>query len=1013
MSCKDWVRSLTAAAALLLVPALGFAQGQPGDTTTAQPAPNAAPSAPSAATETVTTAPAGDETVGPAPKRRAEESISVTGSRVRRKDLTTPAPVTVLSRQQIQNSAVASVGDFLQMMPEQGNATNTAVNNGGDGSTTISLRSLGAFRTLVLVDGKRYVYSGGFGGGVNNTVDLNSIPSAAIERVEVLKDGASAVYGSDAIGGVVNIITRHKMNGTEASAYAGTSQHGDGTVYDFNVTTGASGDRGGFVFGAGYYDQRSFLAANRDWAKYALSNYDYTTPSIDGPPGGSSRVPQGRVQGLDPSKCSTSACVAMAAAFGAKKRNFIYDPSAPACPSTGPATPGCQAAGFRPFNNATDLYNYQAVNFLITPSKRISLFSNGEYRINESARAYVQGTFVNRQSSNLLAPEPLDLAGLGTTLSPQNQFNPFNTAVSVRKRLVTADGRSQMQDIDTFRVVTGIDGTLPDAFGPAKGFFYDLSFNYGRTTGDVLTHGSVNALKVAQAVGPSFQDSTGVWRCGTATTGAVPGCVPANLFGLGTPVGAQLSSLGAEDLVNRGFNQQVVAQATLSGELFKLASERPVGLAVGYEFHREYGGYQPDSTATQSFTNANNFVVFVDSDYGSAATRGAYNVNEGYGELDVPLISGMPGIDDLEVQGAIRAFRYSTFGSDYTYKLGLRYRPIRDVTFRATYSTAFRAPSIPELFGGRAPAAEPASDPCSSTTDPVLIGQCGAAQNNGDGNVQINSNVGGSASLQPETAQAFTGGVVLEPQMVRGLSVTADYFHTRVKNTIVGGNLTANYLNACYPGTGGTPDAEACSHIHRDPITQVINVVDDYQRNLGDLIVHGVDLATRYTMATDYGRFGFLVDASVLLRYDQNIFTPIKGVGNYDLGVNPRLKFNAGINYGFEGLSVGVLGHYIGTYHECAASDGSNAGGGCYQKNVNPDTNQLYPYHKVPQEMTFDVFASYLVRSPLGNTTLAAGMRNVLDTNPVRVYNSFLTYADPSAYDFVGRYFYGRVSHAF
>jgi hypothetical protein len=477
----------------------------------------------------------------------------------------------------------------------------------------------------------------------------------------------------------------------------------------------------------------------------------------------------------------------------------------------------------------------------------------------------------------------------------------------------------------------------------------------------------------------------------------IVGCVPANLFGLGTPTGAQLASLGAEDLVNYGFNQQAIAQVTLSGELFTLASDRPVGIAAGYEFHREYGGYQPDSTATQSFDAPNGFTVFVDSDYGSAATRGAYNVNEGYAEVIVPLVSNMTGIDDLEVEGAIRAFKYSTFGSDYTYKFGLRYRPIRDVTFRATY----------------APAAEVATDPCSAPTTPELTAQCGAAANNGDGNIQINSNVGGIAALQPEKAEAFTGGVVLEPQMVRGLSITADYFHIRVKNTIVGGNLTPNYLNACYPGADGTPNPEACSHIHRDPTTQIITVVDDYQRNFGTLITHGVDVATRYSINTEYGRFGFLGDVAILLRYDQTLYTLVKGAGNYDLGVNPRLKFNAGINYAFEGLSVGVLGRYIGTYHECAANDGSNSGGACYQKNIDPNTGNLYPYHKVPQEITFDVFASYLLRNPLGNTTFSAGVRNVLNTNPVRVYNSFLSYADPSAYDFIGRYIYGRVSHAF
>src|SRR3954453_15614539 len=200
-------------------------------------------------------------------RNQAQEEIVVTGSRVRRKDLTTPAPVTVINREQINASGFASIGDFLQTMPEQGGALNTNVNNGGNGVTAISLRNLTAQRTLVLVDGKRWVNGGS---GADSYVDLNSIPTGAIERVEVLKDGASAVYGSDAIAGVVNIITRRRVNGVELSAYGGTSPHGDAQQYDLSVTGGAAGEKGSFMFSAGYFDQKSMLASKRDWATFAV-----------------------------------------------------------------------------------------------------------------------------------------------------------------------------------------------------------------------------------------------------------------------------------------------------------------------------------------------------------------------------------------------------------------------------------------------------------------------------------------------------------------------------------------------------------------------------------------------------------------------------------------------------------------------------------------------------------------------------------------------------------------------
>ncbi len=222
------------------------------------------------------------------------EEVVVTGSRIRRKDLNTPAPVTVLNREAVQSSGKVSVGDFLQSLPEQGNAINTGVNNGGDGSVRISLRSLGDARTLVLVNGRRMVPGGS---GADSSVDLNTIPTAAIERIEVLKDGASAVYGSDAIGGVVNIITRKNFNGADVSWYTGMSSKGDAQINDVALTFGSAGEGGSIIFSAGYYDQQKAMAGDRDFSKAQL--YYDATGYNSGTPGeykaGSSRTPGGRV----------------------------------------------------------------------------------------------------------------------------------------------------------------------------------------------------------------------------------------------------------------------------------------------------------------------------------------------------------------------------------------------------------------------------------------------------------------------------------------------------------------------------------------------------------------------------------------------------------------------------------------------------------------------------------------------------------------------------------------------
>src|SRR5438132_6728593 len=277
MQRKYDVLRLTALASLAI--SMAAVAQQPTDQTNPPATPSAETPAPSGATE---------ETPAE-PRKKAEEEIVVTGSRVRRKDLTTPAPVTVISREQMITSGRVSLGDFLQTLPEQGNAINTGVNNGGDGSTRVSLRGIGDARTLVLVNGRRMV-PGGL--GADPSVDLNSIPTAAIERIEVLKDGASAIYGSDAIAGVVNIITRRRWSGTELSAYSGVAGAGDGFAYDLAATSGTAGDNGSLLFSAGFFDQRKIMAGDRDFSKVQFG--------FDAPAGestiGSSRTLGGRIR---------------------------------------------------------------------------------------------------------------------------------------------------------------------------------------------------------------------------------------------------------------------------------------------------------------------------------------------------------------------------------------------------------------------------------------------------------------------------------------------------------------------------------------------------------------------------------------------------------------------------------------------------------------------------------------------------------------------------------------------
>ena len=1015
----QWKYKVLRLAALASVALAGAAMGQtpPADQTTpAQTQPGQAN--PVAAPPPATSTP--DATAGPDTGRKtAQEEIVVTGSRVRRKDLTTPAPVTVISREQIQSSGVATIGDFLQQQPENGSALNTNVNNGGDGQTQINLRDIGSQRTLVLVDGKRFV-NGGVGAGT--AVDLNSIPTAAVERVEILKDGGSAVYGSDAIAGVVNIITRKRMDGVELNAYTGVSQHGDANVYDINLLAGAQGERGSFMFGAGYFDQHEFFASARDWAQNALS-WDFVAKEEG--LSGSGTLPKVRVNALDPSTCTTALCTKMLAVFGAGKKNFIYDPQ-----QTKAGVP--YADGWRVRDAALDFYNYQAVNYLVTPSQRVSLFGNGEYRMADFARAYFQASYVQRSSSYLVAPEPFVTTGNpDLAIAATNPYNPFGVPLtSIQRRLSDLSGRGGAYDVTTYRVVSGVDGTLGDFAGPIGGWFWDASINYGRTYGTSTSSGFLNTQKTGPGLGPGFIDGSGA-HCGTAAA-PIDNCTPINLFGApGTITPDMATQLGAYNGTDLGTTQLFIAAANLSGELFKLGSDRPAALALGFEHRNEYG----------NFINNPILAAGWDSDTGSPGptdTRGGFYVNEGYAELVVPLVSHVPFAEDIELQAAARVFDYNTFGSDWTYKLGGRWSPIRDFTLRGTYSTAFRAPNILELYQGQTGGFfESSNDPCADTHgDAQLAARCTAAPgsaggpnaaNNGVTVAQVNSVVGGNPQLQPEKAKIGTIGAVFEPSIIRGFTLTVDYYNIKVNN-MISAYGTQFIVNKCY-GASTAQDTSFCNLITRDGPTGAINRVTDTNTNVGELLTTGLDLGAQYSLPTDIGRFLFRFNGSYLLKYDYTDPSGlvIHGAGNYDgqgtvissgsTNMNPRVKFNAGINYSLAGLSLGFVSHFIGPLTECSPEGGlvagSNTGPGfCYQHAADPVTHVEYPSHSVDPYVTFDALVSYRLVSPVGGTTLALGVRNLANKAPPRLYDSFLTYADPS-YDFVGRYFYGRIEHRF
>jgi iron complex outermembrane receptor protein len=924
--------------------------------------------------------------------------ILVTGSRIRRKDLTGPAPVVVFSREQILASGHANIGEFLQTMPEQSNAINRGTNNGGDSSIRVNLRGIGAKSTLVLLNGRRLAPGGT---GADISVDLSAIPTNVIERIEILKDGASAVYGSDAIAGVVNIITKKRYEGAELNVYGSATTKRDGEQIDANGMVGASNDKGGVLMSLGYYNGAPVWAGNRDY-----SNVQRGLDLSGGGAGvpydlGSGTIPAGRIV-LGPNE------------RGVQNGNSFYNSIARANPTASDLTRDPVTGMWRKFNGPNlpndggDGWNYQPYNYLVTPQQRFNVFSSGDYKLSKYVRVFYDSFYTKRNSAQTLAPEPLVLDTEGITVSGRNIYNPFGRDFdAVRRRLNEFGRRTTEQDIHNFHVTTGLDGDLPDSAGPLAGWFWEATFNYNVNESSEIKTGNLRGTKLRDAVGPSFVDATGTPRCGV-TGSAIDGCVPLNLFGgAGSITQDQVAGLTYTG-IQRGYNRIIGAQANTSGELFHLWSKNAVSLALGYEFRALSGGQIPDPITVAGETTGNKLLI----------TKGSYNVNEVYGELSIPIVEKKPALEVLELTAAGRGSFYSNFGNTFNYKLGGLWSPTKGFAFRGTYSTAFRAPNISELYQGQADNFSNVSDPCGVGVTPgsALARNCGAATNNGDDQPQLRSRIGGNPNLQPEKAKIFTLGLVVQPRPIKNLSFTFDYFNTLVTQNIDGiGENTI--LQGCYPGADGSA-AKYCEFVTRDPVTQRITNIINLNANTGEEHLDGVDMTGQYTINGPAGTFNLQGAVAYLHKYDRTLAdgTVIHGAGTWDLnssgsggvgGAFPHFRFTGGVNWALKGFSAGVRAFFIGSYKECGDSTGDLSGPGlCYA-----------PEHVgerwVSAYSTFDLVLGYSFRSGMGTTALSIGSTNLFNTEPPRVYNGFAATTDTYTYDMVMRQVYARLRQEF
>lgn len=948
--------------------------------------------------------------------------VVITGSRIRQDPLNEAAPVISVSDEDLRRTGQTSVGDILQHLPVSGGSINTRFNFSGNqgfppdggglgaGATTADLRHLGPKRVLVLVDGVRWVNEAS-ASGVSAATDLNTIPASIIDRIEVLQDGASSIYGSDAIAGVINVITKKDFDGIEFSGYAGQYDQGDGGADQWSVSLGSSGEQSSSFFSAEYTRQGRVNSKDR-----AISQFPrpYATSCAAG--GCSSGTPQGRIFFTDP---NTGESLDLTINDGVTGIPFYN----PADPAAGPRTDD--------FHNFTvnDRFNFQPFNLMQTPSERIGLFGQSEISLADNVSFFVKGLFNQRRSRNQAAPEPLFIgpeAGNGNFLDTiqvdaANPYNPFGFTLNdstdtasggtdyfIGRRPLEGGPRIFEQNVNTWYLGGGFRGDFQFA---DRDFYWDVTGVWSRNNADQTTHGSYNSRKLSEALGPGV--AAGINGATTTACGAVvvvggvptvpepiPGCVPFNMFGgqgdgSGTITQAMLDFI--RPVLHDTSEQELKdISVNLTGTILSL----PAGgldFAVGFEHREQSGFYLPDAIYTAGES----------AGVPSTPTSGEYDVDELYGELQIPLLKDRAGADLLQLTAAVRSSDYSTFGSQTASKFGLNWRPIEELLFRGSYSEGIRAPSIGELFGSTARFDTTITDPCSdyagvnggppaSATIQANCQTLGVPDTYEQFNSQISVTTGGNPALVPETTtNSYTAGFVYSPRWAEGsawsdaLSFEFTYYNIELEKAI--GALDAQVqLNGC----AETLDPVLCGGIGR---TQggVINSFANQLLNIGGINTNGWDLNIRW-VAPEFsgGRFGVLWQTSHLNEYTEIIPTstgfqevPLAGTETGDLGAAyPDWKSTLTVDWSLADWAASVSARYTDSVFDTNAATDMAA-------TTYVDTQLTW----TPSQFMD------------GSWAIAVGANNVFDEDPPPCNSCALNGYDPSAYDTPGIFLYARV----
>ena len=928
------------------------------------------------------------------------DRITVTGSRISRAEGESSQPVFSLNREEIKAQGLTSIGDVIQNLAANGSTLNSTYNNGGNGETRVSLRNLGSARTLVLVNGRRWVGGTGLGGAV----DLNTIPTAAVERIEVLKAGASSIYGSDAIAGVVNIILRNDYQGAEGNAFIGAYDKGDGFKQSYDLTIGTSDERFSAMFGAGYVKEEPVGAGDRTISEFpifgtGLSFASSTTPN------GRFALCTGTVNPV------TGACSVAETRPNGTGGQFTYNP-------------GQTGANWRNFTIPGDFYNFAPDNYLVTPQERKSIFGRATLNLTDNVTGFIQAGYNNRRSEQLLAAMPIVLGsgpGAGVqartiSVSEFSIYNPFGEPVSrIQRRANETGGRSFVQNVDTFGFSGGLEGSF-EAWD--RYFTWDAGMVYARNDQNDTTVGLFNIPALRAALGPSMI-SNGTPICvstpGNAAT-IIAGCVPLNILGAEgsmTPEMLAYSSFVAHDEFGYKLKQYY---ANVTGEIAELPGGM-LAFAAGLETRDESGFDQPDALINSGNTTGN----------ARTATAGSYSVDEAYIELSIPLLKDVAFAKQLEFSVSSRYSDYSNFGDTTNSAFGFKWRPIDDLMFRGNWAEGFRAPSIGELYAGVADSFPQLQDPCSTTFGGGYNGLTAEqrARCTGEGvpvggydqgNAQIRISVGGNVNLGPENSTTQTLGFVYSPSYLEGFDISIDWWQIELENTIT--SFSGQFIvDQCI-----REGIQAFCDQYNRGANGSIDTLLSSGINVGAALVEGWDLTASYRAPeTKFGQFSFVWDTTYTSKYetdtdgDGDIDADDGGsvVGEYfDRNNNWRVRSNLMTRWEKGDIGATWFMRYYSRQEENCPFYYNDYGFGELCNDATVDANgvvQAGSQNKMGGVTYHD--ASVYWNAPW-NAKLTLGVNNIFDKQPPISFTTFANSFDPQ-YEIPGQFVYMQYSQKF